>query len=194
MKKLVTLCLCLITLTASAQQLKPFKINGSIGLATPASQQQKAGFLFSIEPKYGLTDHIDVGIRIEVAYLTRIIDEQLLQMESLQKGASTSYLLTGTYLFSKGRTRPYFTAGVGNYRVYATSYQTPSPQNIYITTAPVSRLGGMLGLGVKIGHVTLSAEYNLVANSTTHTPSFKLTNQNSYLGLKAGIDIGGGRI
>jgi hypothetical protein len=89
--------------------------------------------------------------------------------------------------------RPYLRAGFGNYRVYSSSYQTPSPQNTYITTAPVSRPGGMLALGVKAGHIHLSAEYNLIASSTTHTPTLKVNNQNSYLGFKAGFDIGGGK-
>ncbi|QHT66990.1 porin family protein [Rhodocytophaga rosea] len=192
MKKLMTLCLCVSAFSAIAQEFKPFKINGSIGLAAPVSEQQKAGFLFSVEPKYGITDHFDVGVHLEVAYLRRVLDEQTLGAESLDEGAATSYILTASYLFSKGHIRPYLRAGFGNYRVYATSFETPNPQSTYITTAPVSRPGGMLAVGVKVGHVHLSAEYNLIASSKTNTPTLKVNNHNSYLGFKAGIDLGGG--
>ncbi|MBC7569036.1 MAG: hypothetical protein H7319_04785, partial [Spirosoma sp.] len=61
----------LVAVSASAQEFKPFKVNVSLGFAKPLGVGASGGVLFGIEPKYGLNDNIDLGVRLESALVAR---------------------------------------------------------------------------------------------------------------------------
>ena len=61
-----------------------------------------------------------------------------------------------------------------------------------------TKFGGLLRAGFKAGHFNMGVEYNLIPASRgiinrVSGNSFGYTSRNTYLGIKLGFDIGGGR-
>ncbi len=196
----VSVVLCMFVIfSASAQDFKPFKVNLSLGYAAATGNGASGGVLFSLEPKYGITDQIDLGLRIEGAVVASGIDVS-------GSGSNTngnaevkglgSYVATGTYMFTTTNFRPYVGAGVGLYSIAGTSVTiTNGSSSQTVAVQAGTKPGFMLRAGFKAGHFNAGVEYNLVGNSTgvTLTGGQSVTGKNSYLGVELGFDIGGGR-
>ena len=71
MKNYLAGVLMLVAMSATAQVYKPFKVNLSIGYAKPLNAGVSGGFLIAVEPKYGLSDNVDLGLRLESAAVAR---------------------------------------------------------------------------------------------------------------------------
>ena len=82
----------LVALSATAQEYKPFKVNVSVGYAKPFNAGTSGGFLFAVEPKYGVTDNFDVGLRLEAASVAR----------GIKYNGNTTTGDVGTYGFGPG--------------------------------------------------------------------------------------------
>ena len=198
MKRILLALLVLAAFSASAQEFKPFKFNISLGYAKPTGPGASGGFLFSLEPKYGLSDRIDVGLRYELALMARAYTINGEDGSGEIKGAA-SYLLTGNYLLSDNNFRPFIGAGVGLFSVGSTGFQvTNGTGSADGGLSGGNKFGGMVRAGFKAGHFALGVEYNLVpktsgifGNTSGSTTAYE--SGNSYLGVKLGFDIGGGR-
>lgn len=184
----------LAALSASAQVYKPFKVNVSVGYAKPLNAGVSGGFLVAVEPKYGITDHFDLGLRLESAFVARGIVRNGNTTTS-DVGAFGSYLITGNYLFGTEGIRPFLGAGVGLYSVASggsvtvTDGQTPQEVNFVSDT----KFGGMIRAGIKTGHFVAAVEYNAAPTTDNTIGTTKISSENAYLGVKVGFDIGGGR-
>jgi hypothetical protein len=183
--------LVLLTGSAYAQVFKPFKVNTSIGYARPLETGARGGILLSLEPKYGLNDRIDLGLRYELGLMSHAttFDNGLGITEV--KGAS-SFVFTGNYLLSESNFRPFVGAGVGVFTVAGVNFSEGDGG-----ISGGTKLGAMVRTGFKAGHFAFGAEYNLVPGSTgLRTSSSSVVQRykspNAYLGLKIGFDIGGG--
>ena len=108
----------LAALSATAQEYKPFKVNLSVGFAKPLNAGVSGGALFAVEPKYGITDKFDLGLRLEVATVARGIQDNGNTYTS-DVGAFSSALLTGNYLFGTSNVRPFLGAGIGFFTIGA---------------------------------------------------------------------------
>jgi outer membrane protein W len=189
----------LIALSASAQEFKPFKVNISLGYAAPVGTGASGGVLISLEPKYGLSDAIDLGLRLETAVVAQSVNVSGSGSNAngtAQVKAFGSYLLTGNYLFSTNNFRPYLGAGLGLYSVAGTDVTivngTAGGQNVAVQASSI--FGGMIRAGFKASHFNFGVEYNLVPNTkSVFGTNGTVESKNSYIGIKAGIDIGGGR-
>ncbi|WP_461116325.1 outer membrane beta-barrel protein [Spirosoma jeollabukense] len=187
--------LMLVAMSATAQEYKPFKVNVSIGYAKPFNAGVSGGFLAAVEPKYGLSDRFDLGLRLELASVARGI-QQNGNTTTGDVGTYVSYLVTGTYLFGTGGVRPFLGAGVGVYTIGAAGTVVISSNgqaNQNITLVSDTKFGGMIRAGIKAGHFVAAVEYNAVPTSKNNTSSLEVTSENAYLGIKVGVDIGGGR-
>lgn len=192
MKLLFLSLLALLTGSASAQEFKPFKVNTSLGYAKPSGAGSTGGILLSLEPRYGLNDRVDLGLRYELALMDRAYTLDNLPGNSETKGSS-SFMFTGNYLLSDSNFRPFIGAGVGVFTVVGVSFSEGSGG-----VSGGTKLGAMARAGFKAGHFAVGAEYNLVPSSTGLLTSSSAVIQrykspNSYLGIKIGFDIGGGR-
>ncbi|MGV3557028.1 outer membrane beta-barrel protein [Larkinella arboricola] len=186
-----------ITLSATAQEFKPFKVNVSLGYARPAGSGVSAGLLTSLEPKYGITDNLDLGLRAEVAVMARAITVNGQDGDVSAKGMG-SYLLTGTYYFSQNNFRPYVGLGAGLYSIAGTSVtitdgQIEGENPDDYTVEATNKFGAMARIGFKASHFNLGVEYNIVPTSKSDVLGQAINSQNAYLGIKLGVDIGGGR-
>ncbi|MFD2569488.1 hypothetical protein ACFSUS_02525 [Spirosoma soli] len=199
MKRILSFVFVLVALSAAAQEYKPFKFNSSLGYAKPTGSAASGGVLFSLEPKYGLNDQLDLGLRLETAIMARAytIDGELINGEVKAAG---SYLLTGTYLLTQTNFRPYVGLGAGLFTLASTEVVIEDETSTNGTSiAGGSKFGGMIRTGFKAGHFNLGLEYNLVPSTTGVAFSSQGVVQtyqspNSYFSVKLGIDIGGGRL
>ncbi|RIV21167.1 hypothetical protein DYU11_17215 [Fibrisoma montanum] len=197
MKHVLLSLFMLAAVSATAQEFKPFKFNISLGYAKPSGPGASGGVLYSLEPKYGISDNIDLGLRIEGALMIRGVVVNGEDAEGELK-ASASYLATGTYLLTTTNFRPYIGAGVGLYSVASTGVTVIDDETEAGTLTGGTKFGGMVRAGFKAGHFNLGLEYNLIpategiimSNNGFNT---NVSSKNSYFGIKLGVDIGGGR-
>lgn len=185
----------LAALSATAQEYKPFKVNLSVGFAKPLNAGVSGGALFAVEPKYGITDKFDLGLRLEVATVARGIQDNGNTYTS-DVGAFSSALLTGNYLFGTSNVRPFLGAGIGFFTIGAagtvvTDKNGQNSQNVNFVND--TKFGGMIRGGIKAGHFVAAVEYNAAPTTSATLGTTKVTSENAYLGIKVGFDIGGGR-
>ena len=197
MKKLIALLITCVALSASAQDFKPFKVNLSLGYARPTGPGAGGGVLLSLEPKYGLNDNFDVGLRIELALMAKAVVINGQDASGEVKGAG-SYVVTGTYLLSANNFRPYVGIGAGLYTVGGTSFtynnSTQSGTTPDVSVGAGQKFGIMGRAGFKAGHFNMGFEYNMVPSTKIYlTTAQTAESANSYIGVKLGFDIGGGR-
>ncbi|CCH54094.1 hypothetical protein BN8_03237 [Fibrisoma limi BUZ 3] len=195
MKKLLLSILLLGTLSATAQQYKPFKVNASVGYAKPLSPGVDGGFLLAVEPKYGVTDNLDLGLRLESAWVARGVQVNG-NTTTGDVGAFSSVLVTGNYLFGQNNVRPFLGAGLGLFVVGAAGTVVITDgqnNNQNVEFVNDTKFGGMIRGGVKVGHFVAAVEYNAAPTTDNRLGTTTVTSENSYLGIKVGFDIGGGR-
>jgi len=169
----------------SSRVFKKFKVDISVGYASPSSSSNSSqgstfngGALFAIEPKFAVIDPLAIGVRVEAAVIAHIDNNNNNSNNSNGK-ANLSYLLTADYYFTKSSFRPFIGAGGG---IYSTATIDSNTVNSNSSSVPyTSQFGFMARAGFELGHLRIGAEYNFVSNNA------------SYLGLKIGICIGGGR-
>ncbi|TAE32897.1 MAG: hypothetical protein EAZ91_03255 [Cytophagales bacterium] len=192
MKRVFTLVLGLLAFGATAQDFKPFKVNTSLGFAKPGGAGSSGGILFAVEPKYSLNDQLEVGLRMEGAIMGRAVEVNG-ELDGAEIKLAGSYVLTGNYFFTVSQFRPYAGVGVGLYSTGGVG----GGSNSNVDLEASRKLGAMGRVGFKYGHLNVAAEYNYVP-STKYTVNLNNTtaaaakSQNSYIGIKLGVDIGGG--
>lgn len=188
MKKITVLSACLLvlaTLKSTAQDgltFKPFKVDISLGYASPSGGQgAKGGALFAIEPKYALNDNLTLGLRLESALMVRANINSTTAETTGDVKASGSYLATADYYFNTEDFRPFVGIGAG---LYQTATADLSSTGDAIATG--SKFGVAPRAGFEYKHFRMGLEYNIAGKTGTVN--------NSYLGVKFGVCIGGGRI
>lgn len=202
--KRISLALLFVVLVASANaqskegsELKPFKVDVSLGYAIPGGSGAKGGVLFAVEPKYSIMPQLALGLRIEAAVVARVggYDNAGNAQEADVK-ASASYVATGDYYFSTNYSfRPFAGAGVGIYQLAAATASSSGSSGASTETA--SKFGGLVRAGFEAGHFRLGLEYNLIPKTSVpgYTSSGAATNvdvKNGYIGIKLGVVFGGG--
>ena len=180
--------------TSNEGEFKPFKVDISLGYAIPiGGTGAKSGVLFAVEPKYAIMPEISLGLRIEAAVtLSGVNLNSGTTNGNASVKAAGSYVATGDYYFSNNDFRPFLGAGLGIF-VTAGVQEVSSNPNV----ASGSKFGGLIRGGFEYKHFRFGLEYNLVGKSVVPPSSTQnndgYTLQNSYVGIKFGVCIGGGR-
>lgn len=175
-------------------EFKPFKVDVSLGYAIPSGGTgSKGGVLFAVEPKYAVIPNLSVGLRIEGAVVVSGIDAAGNVSNNASAKAAASYLATGDYYFNNNDFRPFAGAGAG---IFTTAGVTTNTTNTNVASA--SKFGGMIRAGFEYKHARFGLEYNIVPKTTVADDPTTPANdgysiQNSYIGIKFGVCIGGGR-
>ena len=175
---------------------KPFKFDISVGAAIPQGGGSKSGALIALEPKYAIRDQLWVRLRIESAIMARVYGNGDGTYSSANVSGAASYILTGDYYFNTNNTRPFIGAGGG---LFGLASATVVYNGYTSDIASSSKFGGMIRAGFESRHFRLGVEYDIIGNSSVQTIDgsgnpFIVTASNSYLGIKLGICIGGGRL
>ncbi|WP_224999850.1 hypothetical protein [Cesiribacter sp. SM1] len=194
MKKLLlsVLGLFLFIGASYAQEYKPFKIGLGLGYAIPGGEGAGGGILIYGEPMYRINDAIAVGLRVEGAIVVRGYSETNVDDYSLDAAAIGSYTLSGQYYFSNATFRPLVGAGFGIYSLAAVSVENGDDTGAGESTT----FGFYPRVGFDAGHFNFMIEYNIVPNTKIESTTLggeSVTVKNSYLSIKAGASILGGR-
>ena len=168
---------------AQSTTFKPFKVDFALGYAVPGGSGAKGGVLFAIEPKYGISDNITLGLRFEGAVMARATTNSTGEYVAGDIKASGSYLATGDYFFSTNKFRPFAGVGVGLFSSAAASVDSNGD---IVEGASANKFGAAPRAGFEFGHFRMAVEYN-VAGKTGPI-------NNNYLGIKLGFFAGGGRV
>lgn len=178
----------------SESNLKPFKVDVSLGYAIPGGTGAKGGVLFAIEPKYAVISKLSVGLRMEAAVIARFSGYDAEgSVNSASVKAAASYLATGDYYFSDNYSlRPFAGAGAGIFSL--ANAEVNDDQGVI---SGGTKFGGMVRGGIEMKHFRLGIEYNIVPKTTftgfdSNGDEAKLTSKNGYIGIKLGVCIGGG--
>lgn len=169
-----------------AQEYKQFKVGLGLGYILTDNTQ---GIAIYLEPAYRIEDHISVGLRLELAGGTSRIDDP-----EVEVGFHSSYTLNGQYYFSNGDFRPLIGLGMG-------IYQTTSLGSDGTTNTGDLDLSPELGIyprvGFDYGSLNVIIDYNFLPVSEgalSSAPNNRVVKvKNSYLSLKLGFSIGGGK-
>jgi outer membrane protein W len=182
----------IVSVSATAQDLKPFKVDVSVGYAIPGGSGAKGGVLFAIEPKYSVISQLALGLRMEGAVVARGFSGIEDETSEVDVKASASYLLTGDYYFTNNYSfRPFAGAGAGIFSIAAASV---THNGNTAAAGAGSKFGGLVRAGIEAGHFRFGIEYNIVPSTQLETTnSDKVTSKNGYIGIKFGACIGGGR-
>lgn len=197
MKKITfsILLLATVAITNAQNHFKPFKFDLSTGYAIPGGDGAKGGILFVGEPKYAVMPNVSVGVRFEVAIMARGASDASGNLSEAEVKAAGSYLATGDYYFTSNVVRPFGGIGLGIY-----SLASASASNSTASAGVGSKFGEMVRAGVEISHFRVGLEYNIVPSTKVEAVDaqsgepYTSTSKNSYIGIKIGAVIGGGRI
>jgi len=201
MKNLLAIVILSSTISLSAKgqdavNLKPFKVDLSVGYAIPGGEGTKGGIVLAVEPKYAVIPNLAIGLRMEGAIIAKFsgYDEDGNAMNTKVKAAG-SYLATGDYYFTNNYAlRPFAGVGAGIFSLAGIEVNSSS-ENI----SGGSKFGGMVRGGIEAGHFRIGLEYNIVPKTTFEGYDSNgnfvtgLTSSNNYIGIKIGAFIGGGR-
>ena len=173
-------------------EFKRFKVDFSSGFSLPTGQANP-GFVITLEPKYALMRSLDVGLRLEreIAVFKGFSPDLFFFGNDIINKSELSYLATADYYFNIGKKRfkPFIGGGAGVFHAYtakANSFRSHS-----------NNFGGMTRSGFEFKHLRFGVEYNIVGK-TIIDPSSSFDNRgyeiaNSYIGIKLGVLIGGGK-
>ncbi len=174
------------SLTLSAQEYKQFKVGLGLGYVLT---EDTRGIAIYLEPAYRIEDHISVGFRIELAGRASGIDDQ-----DFEVGFHSSYTLNGQYYFSNGDFRPLVGLGMG---IYQTASFSSEATNFSEDLDISPELGVYPRIGFDYGNLNVIIDYNFLPTSRgiliSDPSNREVKIKNSYLSLKLGISIGGGR-
>ena len=179
MKKLFVVFLFLVGLciSATAQDFKPLRLDGGLGLGIPFTKGFDAGVLFYLEPKYEIVPRqIAVGVRWEGS----LFAGKNAEGSSFSAKTSFGYMATGDYYFGNKSFRPFAGLGLGAFKVNAGEASTDNTGKVNFGT----NFATMLRTGFDLSHFRLTASYN---------HAFAKGGAFNFFGITAGFYIGGGK-
>ena len=178
----------------NGRQFKPFKVGLGLGYAVPTEGDGAGGgVLFFVEPAYRASDVFSIGLRLEAAVIVRGV-AGVNTNNDIKGDASTiaSYTLNGQYYFSNNTVRPFIGIGGGLFSLAAGEFNTAANNNNLTANRVDAKtvFGFYPRAGVDAGHFTLSLDYNFLPKSNVPGGGEVI---NSYLGIRAGLTLGGGK-
>jgi len=186
MRKVILLLLMIISNYVFAQEANKFRFGINTGLIF---QNGSTGGVGEIEPKFNITDELNIGLKIGSAFINKTYDKTY-DLQTVNTVVQPYLLLTVNKYFDVTNSKfiPFVGAGLGY--VSISEYE----DDIYIQ--PKSGLGGMAQGGFEFGKFRFALEYNffpksLAADSYSSNTIYNL--KNSYFGLNIGVVFGGGK-
>lgn len=146
-----------------------------VGFVIPSGEGVKTGFALGSELRYNVTNAISAGLRAEFALFGSASET------GAKLGAAGSYALMGDYYFNQESTKRLF-AGLGLGLFNGASATITDPDGNDVTADAGSSVGVIPRVGFELGHLRISAEYNLPFKDTV----------SKYLGIHLAATIGGG--
>ena len=175
MKKLLIITFAIIgIISVNAQEEGKFRVGLDLGYIFA----NDGGALFSIEPKYNITDNSNIGLRLGTAASIGISDAD----------SNISILGTYDYYFNSqnSSTSPFLGIGLGYFALGDIGGGGPGGVAINLG----EQFGALVRGGVELGKFRIALEYNILPKSDLE---FGESIKNSYLGASVGFYLGGGK-
>lgn len=194
MKKIILLVLVVLaSVNGYSQEKGRFRVGLDFGYVP---SNGGGGGMFSIEPKYNLTDNMNVGLRLGVAGIAKDIQTDSGQSTTAKISANGSFLGTYDYYIHIGKMSfvPYIGAGVGYYEIANVEFDDSTSEDI--SPDSTGEMGGLIRGGFEWGKLRVGLEYNFVPDSKLQDANGNVTDvsvANSYLGIHIGFYLGGGK-
>jgi len=177
-----------------SQEKGKFRVGLDFGYV-PASGG--GGGLLSIEPKFNITENMNVGLRIGGAAVIRDLVSNDNEEFTAKVAGIGSYVGTYDYYFHKSGSSfaPYIGGGVGYYSLANVEVDDSSADSEEITPAVSGVMGGLIRGGFEWGGFRMGLEYNFLPDSDLeNVDGDKVgTAKNAYLGIHIGFFVGGGK-
>lgn len=196
MRKIILSALFLVAVvTMNAQEEGKFRVGLNFGAAIPSGG---VGFMMDVEPKYNLTDNMNVGLRFGLAAIAKNVETTADggDFESADVSANTSYLGTFDYYFPLGGSfTPFVGAGMGIFNIASVSINDGDNEEDFGGVDASAKFGGMIRGGFELGKFRMSAEYDLIPKSVIEDVQGNELGdvKNGYFGITLGFFVGGGR-
>jgi hypothetical protein len=195
MKKIILLALLTLAFANGYSQEKGrFRVGLDLGYVPTGGG---GGGMFSIEPKYNLTDNMNVGLRLGGAGIAKDIQNNS-TTTSAEISANGSLVGTYDYYFHKSGSgssfAPYIGAGVGYYSLANVKVDDTSNSS-EISPAVSGVMGGLIRCGFEWSGFRMGLEYNFIPDSDLEDMNGNKvgTAKNAYLGIHIGFFVGGGK-
>ena len=175
MKKLLALAFVILgIISINGQEKGKFRVGLDLGYVF----ENDGGALFSIEPKYNITDNSNIGIRLGTAASIGISDAD----------SNISILGTYDYYFNSqdSSTTPFLGVGLGYFALGEIGGGGPGGFAFNLG----EQFGALVRGGVELGKLRIALEYNILPKSDLE---FGGSIKNSYLGASIGFYVGGGK-
>ena len=175
MKKLLIITIAITgILSVNAQEEGKFRVGLDLGYVF----ENNGGVLFSIEPKYNITDHSNVGLRFGTA------------TSASDSNADANISAVGTYDYyfnsQNSSTSPFLGIGLGYF--FLGDFGGDGPGETAVNLG--EQFGALVRGGVELGKFRIALEYNILPKSDLE---FGESIKNSYLGASIGFYLGGGK-
>jgi hypothetical protein len=155
------------------------------------------GGLLSLEPKYNITDNMNVGLRIGGAAVVRDLVANDNEEFTAKVAGIGSYVGTYDYYFHKSGSSfaPYVGGGVGYYTLANVEVDDSSADSEEITPGVSGVMGGLIRGGFEWGGFRMGLEYNFLPDSDLEDVDGNKvgTAKNAYVGFSIGFFVGGGK-
>lgn len=161
-------------LRVNAQEEGKFRAGLDLGYVF----ENDGGLLGSIEPKYNISDHSNIGLRLGTAAYSGNSDAD----------ANISIVGTYDYYFNSqnSSTSPFLGIGLGFFVLGDYSIGGTGGSNANLG----EQFGALVRGGVELGKLRIALEYNILPKSDLE---FGESVKNSYLGASFGFYVGGGK-
>lgn len=188
MRKLLLLLTLSISLLSFSQEKGKIRGGFDLGYATPFDGG--GGISYSIEANYNISDNMKVGIRNNGAMLIKVVETSSENSSNAKISFNSGFTGTYDYFFNDGTTSfaPFIGGGVGYTRLGNIEVEGANSVDYSDLDAKFS---GLIRGGFEYGKFRLTAEYNLVPETTFSTSPTKI--KNSYFAISLGFYLGGGK-
>ena len=194
MKALIaTIYLFLFVVVSNGQNetsriFQPFRVDLGTGYALPLGGRaaNNGGWLFSIEPKYGISDNVGLGLRMEISWLERTSPMSSGTEVGTGQG-HYSFTFTGDYYLNTNKFRPFIGGGSGFDILGGATVSNSKKTDVTNWYDNETKFCYMLRAGFEAGLFRFGVEYNGVGDSNSSP-------YNNYIGFKVSGLVGGNRI
>lgn len=180
----------------NAQEQGKFRFDIGLGYASSASEGG-AGLLVNLEPKYTINNHMNVGLRAQVAAVVKGVGFTDETIGDPEVGGLGSYLGVFDYYLHKSGSSfaPFVGGGLGYFGTLNVDTSDDDGDTTFEDAKADGKFGGMIRLGFDWFKFRMAAEYNIVPESDLLTSGGNVIGQtkNSYIGISLGFYFGGGK-
>ncbi len=154
---------------AQAQNYSPIRVDLTVFGAYAAADANAYGFGVALEPKFNVTDHLAVGLRLEGSgFVTQEVKVGSTTSQArVSQGARavTAVSAKGDYYLTTSWARPFVGLGLGFYRIGAASQSVEAGSgtaSVVQSAAAFKGFGAAPQVGLNLGGFRLAATYHAI--------------------------------